>query len=411
MIYLSFLLAFELSPFEEEENITDRVKNCYTPLFQLFQEEEGRFTASISALFLDIMVKYGHTELLQRIKSSFLMGDVEFVSTSAYDSLLPLLPHRIRESHILKNESEFFKFLKRDPNFLGFFPPGLAFGHEIVDVLKKREYVWTITDDQSFEAIHERVPWNYIPEMDDLLVFLRSSLWSNRIAFGVRNDGTSFTGEDIVNWWIYDLNKWWDGKDGYIVVVLPADTFGYHRRGYIDRFLVSMLNTIRQKSKDIEMVYVSQLLDIFDAAVEEVPPSSWGSDNEQFWRGNFYHLWYDRYDPLHNMWWDLVNTSLSIVKKPDDEMNQYLSMWLLEKIKEKKPLSLLKKAVNHFVNAAREEAERKTKKIRSKKKIKSKITHLEELRSKIIEILEGKLDLGKVAHENNQDVLVEMNLF
>jgi predicted glycosyl hydrolase (DUF1957 family) len=263
--------------------------------------------------------------LIKKIKRALNKGKLEITGTAAYHAILPLIPKEQQIRQIKKNQINNAKVFGADYKPKGFFPPEMAFGHEIIDSIKECKYKWTITDDQPFNCIHGEVPWNYIPEMLGLPVFLRSNLWSNKISMEKHANGCKFSGREIISWLIQDMNSWWQGKDGYIIIAMDGETFGHHVPGYVECFLEQMLDAIDENKSQIKMVHISDLLKIFPRVQKEVPPGSWSTNTRDFWSGNFYPLWKNKYNAAHSILWELVGLTLGAVKNLEENLDKSLN--------------------------------------------------------------------------------------
>jgi len=120
----------------------------------------------------------------------------------------------------------------------GLFPPEMAWDPSLASLVSGLGLEWTITDDIPWVHSGRPAPFDWIPSVGGLGVFLRSNFWSNRIAFH-EIDGRS-TALGIVD----GLSRWSGGSDAYIVIALDGETFGHHRKGAVESFLIPFLETL-----------------------------------------------------------------------------------------------------------------------------------------------------------------------
>lgn len=326
MIHLGFLLHIYQPPNQLKRVLDKIVLECYDPLLDLIlSRDNSRFTMNLNWSLTELLKKHGYKHLLRKIRRALKQKKIEITGTAAYHAILPLIPRDKQIRQININYQKNKKVLGKYYQPKGFFPPELAFGHEIIDAIKECGYKWTITDDEPFNCIHDEVPWNYIPEMEGLPVFLRSNMWSNRVSMEKHDDGAKFSGREVTDWLIYDMKKWWKDEDGYVIFAMDGETFGHHVPGYIQLFLEQMLDRINERQNEIKMVFITDLLDLFPTVPKEVPPGSWSTNKEDFWSGNFYPLWKNKYNASHELLWELVELAISSVRKLEENLDKSLN--------------------------------------------------------------------------------------
>lgn len=319
MKYVGFLLHAYQPSWQFPEIVKKAVETCYNPIFSyLLKEGNGgvRFTVNINYSLLEQLEKAGYHELLVKIKKCVSLGKIDLTGSGAYHPILSLIPPEEAERQIILNEKGveriLGKFLKN-----GFFPPELAFSKEIVPIIKKTDYRWAITDDTPFSTKHHFAPFDFIPTVEGLPVFLRSTRWSKRIALEKAPEGKKYSAEQIVNWMNHDLAKWFHSKDGYVILAMDMETFGLHLPGYVS-FLKEFVATI-EKKREMRLVFISEILSHFPTREIEVPSGSWSTEPEDIYQNNLYPLWKCKFNEAHKALWRLVDLTYSSLNKENSE--------------------------------------------------------------------------------------------
>jgi predicted glycosyl hydrolase (DUF1957 family) len=326
MIYLGFLLHIYQPPNQLDKVLSQIGDECYRPLLRLINDrEDARFTVNINWSLTELLRKKDHGDIIESVRQALKSSRIEVTGTGAYHPILPLIPSAERARQILLNAEKNRLAYGHAFKPVGLFPPEMAFGHEIVNTVKELGYRWIITEDIPFTAIHHDVPYNYIATMDDLPVFLRSSFWSNRISLERDEDGKPFTGERIAPWLIHDVNTWFDGRDGYLILAMDGETFGHHHKGHIERFLIPFLDHLASMPDEIRLVHITDLLERFPRKEKEIPPGSWSTSVEDFWEGNFFPLWKNRYNRAHQLLWELTQIALDSVTHLHEQLDKSLN--------------------------------------------------------------------------------------
>lgn len=344
MIYLGFLLHIYQPPNQFDDVLAKVVEECYRPLLKMVNSRSNAsFTFNVNWSLTEKLLQSGYLDLIDSLRLALNNNRIEITGTSAYHAILPLIPHTEQVRQILLNYEKSRKVFGEAYQPRGFFPPEMAFGHEIIETIKDLAYKWTITDDIPFTCLHSEVPYNYIVTVDGLPVFLRSNHWSNKISLLTDESGKKYSGKTIADWLIEDMSRWFGGRDGYIILAMDGETFGHHIKGYIELFLEQFLEEIDRHPAKIRMTHLSDLLEHFPRQEAEVPPGSWSTSPEDFWEGNFFPLWKNKYNEAHNLLWALTDLALQAVNKLHERLDKSLNSctfwWTAVKPEEASPIT------------------------------------------------------------------------
>lgn len=201
----------------------------------------------------------------------------------------------------------------------GFVPPEMAFGPELLPVLEEQNFRWCMVDDGPYCCLAEEPPYDYVPAVSGLKLLLRSSLWS-RALVGIARAGKG--GRRLVSEMSQGLNSWFKGADGYVCLAMDAECFGLHRRGSL-RQLELFFREV-ERSRLLRLLRPSDLLELFPAQPDEIPPGSWRTTSEQFWEGEFFAPWQSRYNSAHQHLWELTELAVGAVSKMQQKLDRGL---------------------------------------------------------------------------------------
>jgi len=243
---------------------------------------------------------------------------VEFVATAAYHPILPLLPREAIERQVFHDyhrHSELFE----DWDCRGFVPPEMAYGPELIPILKEQGYEWCAVDDSTYCCLAEEPPKNHVALCGGLPVLLRSSLWSKAL-IGAARSGAS--GSELARELQAGLGGWFGEESGYALLAVDTECFGLHRRGSLAclRDFLLALN----ESADFSLLCPGELLERFPHQPDEVPPGTWRTTEEQFWEGEFFVPWQSRYSKAHSYLWELTELAVESVAKLQEKLDRSL---------------------------------------------------------------------------------------
>jgi hypothetical protein len=289
MKHVSLLLHFYQPPTQDPAVVETIERECYGPVLALLRESGARVTVNIN---------YSLTAQLALRESSCLddlamAGGVEFTGSGAFHPLFPLIPADEVARQVRLNADGNRRHLGEGFNPRGVFPPEMAVSSDVLSVLAGLGFEWAVADDLPFLAAGGETPGDWIPECRGIQVFLRSNMWSNRIAFH-DEDGAEIAGEirDGMDLWLGA------GSPGYLLVALDGETFGHHRSGGVDRFLKPFLEAV-DGMEDLRLSTLSEIGEIFPSRKVTIPSGSWSTTRADAAAGRPWPLWDDPAVPDH----------------------------------------------------------------------------------------------------------------
>lgn len=311
MKYIGILLHIYQPPTNLKEIVQKIADTSYIPLMKVINaEQNAKFSLNINYSLTEQLVKYGYHQLIDSIKEAADTGKIEFTESGAYHPIFPLIPENEMIRQLTLNYQGNKDVFGNCFQPKGIFPPECALSENVIKILAKHwDFQWIITDDQPYSCYHHgQVPYNFIPQVDNKAVFLRSNMWSNRIAWNTWGKA------NFINVIKRSLNSWFNKNDGYLILAMDGETFGWHHKHYEEHFLRKMLLELKAEN-DITLCTLSEILEKFPLKEDFIPPSSWSTSIEDVNNNDTYSLWHSRFNPIHQSQWDLTNHFLNCIKK------------------------------------------------------------------------------------------------
>ncbi|MBI2846388.1 MAG: hypothetical protein HYX82_00745, partial [Chloroflexi bacterium] len=215
----------------------------------------------------------------------------------------------------------------------GFFPPEMCYSDSIIEPLLEARHEWIILSGVACPVSWPTSLIHQIPHgLDRVAVFFRDDILSNKISFqGI--DGGGFIEH------LKGLRN--ENGDIYVITAMDAETFGHHIQNWERLFLAEVYEALSVTSnpylglkqqellseehkglfseaekREIEIVTLSQLLDIFPKGDFVQPrPSSWSTTEDDLKNGNYYPLWRGPSNILHKMQWEHSEICIGLVRK------------------------------------------------------------------------------------------------
>jgi len=350
MIYWAPFLHFYQPPTQFHAILRKICDESYRPLVKMFGEHpSARVTINISAVLPELLDEHGGTDIIKGLKGLAENGQLEFADSAKFHPILPLIPREEARRQIELNRKTNEHFFGKSYRPRGFFPPEMAYSHDVAELLAEMGYEWLIL---SGVACSDTWPLDFISRIpagkNGINVFFRDDIVSNKISF--KNlDSRGFIKE------LAGFSK--DKKDIYIVTAMDAETFGHHVHNWERLFLAEVYDmidkfsylegqdSVKQKKDlakahkrlfskaagegNISVVTMSELMDKFPSTQTREPHnSSWSTANDDIVNKNYYPLWKDPSNEVHKLQWEVMAISLglsqaafSVKNETDDTKN------------------------------------------------------------------------------------------
>jgi hypothetical protein len=327
MIYWAPFLHFYQPSFQFHKVLQKICKDCYRPLLEvLLRNPHIKVTVNINGVLTELLHEHGAADILERFKELASRGQLEFVGSAKFHPILPLLPSQEAERQIRLNHEANSHFFGQAYKPRGFFPPEMCYSAGAAKIIKHTGHDWVLL---SGVAHPETWPLDFVSHVgkkSPLGFFYRDDIISNKISFK-EIDAPGFVR------WLMELAK--GRKDIYIITAMDAETFGHHIPGWQDSFLLKVCELITaladthnpsspaskeaisdyqglfegfQDVLPIETTTISGLTERFPARATRGPkPSSWSTSKEDIARKNYYPLWKEPGNRIHELQWEHLN--------------------------------------------------------------------------------------------------------
>jgi hypothetical protein len=237
-------------------------------------------TLAVNSWVLQQWLQRGWDEGLDLLRQLYDFGKVELCGTASHHAILPLAPESVAFRQVRRNSRLLQQVLHPEWRPAGFYPPELAFGHELSRVLLPLGFRWCLADDSCYAALHGQVPQDHVTRCGGLQVVLCSRMWSARLehieAFSARVFAEKHQEE---------LSQWLGNRPGYQVLRLPLQAVG---AAGVEKVL-AFLDEHRGFGNQVQ--HLSAVVDSFRVEEGEVPPGSCRTSAEDFWAGSFFSPW------------------------------------------------------------------------------------------------------------------------
>jgi alpha-amylase/alpha-mannosidase (GH57 family) len=341
VLYWAQLLHSYQPPTQLHGVLAKVYEESYLPLLEVFEKHpHAKVTVNINASLTELLAQHGYWPFIEGLRNLAERGQIEFTGSGKYHPILPLIPHREMERQISQNRKANRYFFGPGYRPQGFFPPEMCYSRNIVEPIVASGHRWIIL---SGVACPVQWPVDVIHEIasddDRLAVFFRDDILSNKIAFQTLG----------AQGFLDHLEKSRRGReDTYIITAMDSETFGHHLRDWETLFLAEVYEELVPRresydhiqqtkelaaehrglleavevSREVQMVTVSELLDLFPTGqIVEPKASSWSTTDDDIAAGNPYPLWLDKDNEIHRLQWEHTNLCIELVHRAKERAN------------------------------------------------------------------------------------------
>lgn len=307
MIYWAPFLHFYQPPTQSHDVLERICRESYRPLLKVLRQHlSAKVTINICAVLTEMFNDHGAADIIETIRHIAEDGRLEFVDSARYHAILPLIPKDEAYRQIKQNREANAHFFKDSYKPQGFFPPEMCYSKGLAGLLTEMKYKWVLLSGIACPehwALSE--VYHFYAGEAKLAVFYRDDILSNKVSF--RNiNAAGFISE------LTHLAK--DRKDTYIITAMDAETFGHHIRNWERLFLAEAFTLF--KKAGFKIATLSELLRAFPSK-DSKPPinSSWSTSREEIAQKNYYPLWRNPGNVVHELQWEYLQICFDSVKR------------------------------------------------------------------------------------------------
>ncbi|RJR27988.1 hypothetical protein C4561_00590 [candidate division WWE3 bacterium] len=329
---LAFVLHLYQPPTQSESALKTIVAESYIPLLKLIKNKsDTSFTLNVPLSVLELLDKYGYTEVINTIKDLVELEKIELTGSGAYHPLLTKISEKNVYQQIILNEyGQGYYFGARQgfegensiliKNLKGFFPPELCINMKLIDILNDLDYEWVLIDSSALDENSEGSIFKVGGHKINLVK--RDTDLSNILAF--KRDAVI---DDIVK---YVMNL----RTEAAVIALDAETFGHHNKDgiYLLDLLIDKLHQI-----NVKIINISTLVSQTESKdINTVLESTWAFEKGGI-HMDIYRLWDIQGNKFHEILWKMLhivdNYNPDMTVKVLEEGYETISIWNQEDVK------------------------------------------------------------------------------
>jgi hypothetical protein len=307
MYWVNFLHIYQ-PPGQWQEIFDDVTKTSYIPIIKILKKYSwAKIILNISACLTEQLTKRGYSKIIEELKKLAQRGQIEFVESSKYHALLPLLPEKeIKRQIELNHRTNKFYFGKiYQPK--GVHLPELAYSKRVAKIMNKLGYSWIVVDEICFRGkLGQKIDTSKIYILEDspqLKIFVKLRKPSYFFQNGLIREPK-------------DFYKFFKEIKEYLITVVDGEAFGHHFPGK-----EKVLEKIYSERK-IETKTISELLEIYPQNGKvELFPATWGTLESELKKKIYYAQWSYPKHPIHKKQWSLTYLAIQTVEKYKSDPN------------------------------------------------------------------------------------------
>ncbi|MFH8080789.1 MAG: hypothetical protein QXO84_02825 [Candidatus Aenigmatarchaeota archaeon] len=279
-------------PIQTKEWLLKITEESYRKIIEIYKSHPScNFTLNINASLTILFQENNLSDVISGFGELADRGQLEFVSSTAYHALCPLLPEKeiIRQFKLNDkiNKKAFGKAYKPTGAWL----PEMAYAPSITPAIAKAGYSWITLAGVASNGHWTNKGWHTVSYGKyKLKVVFRDDVVSLNIGFGKADSN-----------FIDTL-----AKGTYCFTALDGETIGHHVKSMVGG-MNETLDKIEMRN-DIQSIHVSEIFKKFPHFGEiDALPSSWSTTYEDIKEGNYFPLWLEKkeepFRTVHDLAW------------------------------------------------------------------------------------------------------------
>jgi len=311
-VYWAPLWHIYQPPVQTREWLLRITEESYRPIIALYKSHpKAKFTLNINASLTLKLIENGLKDVISGFKELAERGQLEFVSTTAFHALCPLLPEKEIIRQIKLNDKINKKAFGKAYKPTGIWLPEMAYAPHITPAIAKAGYKWISLAGVASNGQWTNKGWHIIRYGNhELKVVFRDDVVSLNIGFG-RTDSN----------FVDELAK---QKGTYCFTALDGETIGHHVKSMVEGMRIN-LDKIEARD-DVESISVGEIFEKFPClGVVEPHPSSWSTTYEDIQKGNYFPLWLEKHEEpfktVHELAWKHLNLLIDATYLAEKRVN------------------------------------------------------------------------------------------
>jgi len=313
MIWANLLHIYQ-PPNWKESIINKVVRESYQPILNILKRNKKiKITLNINASLTEQLAKK-HKEIIKQIKELAKRGQIEFTHSAKYHLILPLHKQKIIERQIILNKETNQKYFGNLFQPKGFFQPEMAWGENLIPILKKLKVEWIALDEIAYSGQIGKISFEkgYQIKKTKIYALFRNRIISDFFIFGPE--------KEIMKKFLQNIENEKRSKN-FLITAMDGENLGHHRPG-MDKIWGKLL-----KKKGIESTNYSDLIKKYKSFEKVEPiPSSWSSEPMEIKAGIPYSLWQNPENPIHQKEWELTKKVIRLFNQAKKRKDKKLPL-------------------------------------------------------------------------------------
>lgn len=296
--WINFLHIYQ-PPWQNKGVLEQVASESYEYLLVLFERYPNfKVSLNVTGNLIEQLSDY-RPDLLKRLQSLVVTGQIELCASSKYHAILPLLSKSQIQRQIELNQEILAKYF--DINRIkGFYMPEMAYSDDVAKIVKKMGFTWLILDPIHCQTKHQS---------DIFYIHKQTKL---KLVFRNREISKAYPAEVIYKKLKQNLNS------ETIVTATDGEIYGHFHQDWQGH-----LEKILQNSNLLVKTVAQYLEEAKDAKLINLRQASWESSELELKQRIPFALWNNPKNKIHQSLWQLVDLASQLVVKYKQDKNLF----------------------------------------------------------------------------------------